>query len=665
MMVLRILMALSVACFGLGASGPASATPEIGWRVVNPFRLFLDSKDTDVHRATYEALTEDERRSPILASERALSERHPEGWAGTMFRNTCWNVAKNLHVCPELTDYAHPKSHKILADLQDLPDAATVECTWLTAPADGRQRGTAFKKRCDEAVEIDVPYPAGLKISVEIGGQLITDTAVRVRDLFIVGMGDSFASGEGNPDAAVRFSNERTSDYGLRAAGVALTGYPARVGDWAEIGDRKFITENAQWVDQACHRSLYSHQLRAALQLAVEEPHRAVTFAGFACSGAETTFGLFLRYKGNEWVPNPPDLSQISAVAETQCGTKPATAYDLPEAYHINDKIPELKGGLVLKKCDAERARKIDLLLLSVGGNDVGFARLVANAVLADQSSLRRLGGWFGQVHGFLEAQKQLDVLDDRYKSLNRAIHNLLHVPWNEFDRVVLTAYPPLAVLEDGKSVCPDGQAGMTVLPDFNLSEAKAKEGDVAAARLNNIMRDAARLHGWTFADAHRKAFQGRGLCAGWTEQALNSADDLRIPRLVNGAWEPFKPSEWQPYASRKRWFRTPNDAFMTGNFHVSQGAMQSVMRNQGYSWVQLLLAATYSGAFHPTAEGHAAIADAVAAGPAASSASTRARARATLSDCGIAWVCRDGCDRLGSDLGMAGFDARCSACWN
>ncbi len=30
------------------------------------------------------------------------------------------------------------------------------------------------------------------------------------------------------------------------------------------------------------------------------------------------------------------------------------------------------------------------------------------------------------------------------------------------------------------------------------------------------------------------------------------------------------------------------------------------------YSWFQLLLASTYSGAFHPTAEGQAAIADAV-----------------------------------------------------
>ena len=76
--------------------------------------------------------------------------------------------------------------------------------------------------------------------------------------------------------------------------------------------------------------------------------------------------------------------------------------------------------------------------------------------------------------------------------------------------------------------------------------------------------------------------------------------------------WEPYNPSEWRAYAPRQRWFRTPNDAFLTGNFHVSQSLLQNVLKTQTFSWVQLLLASIYSGAFHPTAEGQAAIADAV-----------------------------------------------------
>ena len=593
----------------------AVAEPEIKWRVTNPFRLFTDPTLSDVHRATYDSLSEDERRTPILSAERALAERHPDGWAATMWQDACWDVSKNRYTCPALTDYANPKSHKIRASISDVPDSATVDCTWLTAPKGGRKRGAAITVPCDTPVELEVPYPAGASIVVEVGKLQIAQTDAVVEDLFIVGMGDSFGSGEGNPDVPVRLSSNRTAEYGLRTKDQpALTGYPARAGDWQKIGDRAFIQENPRWLDQACHRSLYSHQLRAALQLGVEDPHRAVTFVGFACSGGETIFGAFLRYKGHEWVPNPPELSQISAAAVAQCGNTEAPSVDLPEAYHMNGRLQELQGGLVLRKCNAEKARKIDLLFLSVGGNDIGFSRLVANAVLTDKSSLRSLGGWFGQVQGLAEAQAGLDLLTDRYKALNRAFHSLIHIPWGEADRIILTAYPPLVLLEDGRSLCPDGTSGMTVLSDFFLSKEKSGEASVAAERLQGIMKDSAKLYGWTFADAHREDFRGRGLCAGWSRDALTTADDLRMPRFVNGRWDPYNPTEWRAYATRQRWFRTPNDAFLTGHFHVPQSMMQSVLKQQGLEWVQLLLASTYSGAFHPTAEGQAAIADGVAA---------------------------------------------------
>lgn len=592
--------------------GSASAQPTIVWEVENPFRFFLDPADTEVHRATWVSLSREQRRSPVLSAERLLAARHGEGWSASMFDKTCWDGTSNRYICRERPDYINPRSHTVRASLEGLADAQVVDCTWLTAPRGRDERGKSVTLPCDTPVQLEIPYPTGSWIKVEIGGLQVAEVAARVTDLFIVGMGDSFASGEGNPDVPVRFSPDRTAEYGVSANSVALNGYPARVGDWSAIGEKAFIDENARWLDQACHRSLYSHQLRAALQLSVEDPHRAVTFVGVACSGAETVFGVFLRYKGHEWVPNPPEYSQISAVAEAQCAGSVAPNYELPEAYHIKGRIPDLKGGLVLKKCDADKARKIDLLFLSIGGNDIGFARLVANAVLSDSSMLRRLGGWFGQVYGFAEAGLQLDQLEDRLKAVNRAAHFLLHVPWPESDRVLLTGYPPMALLEDGSSICPDGQAGMNVLPDFFFSEAKAREGNIAAERLHAVMQDSAKQHRWTLVQSHRAAFRGRGICVGHTDAPWTMADEMRLPRKVDGVWQPYNPSEWQPYASRQRWFRTPNDAFMTGNFHVSQSLLQKVMKAQGFSWVQLLLASVYSGAFHPTAEGQAAIADAV-----------------------------------------------------
>jgi hypothetical protein len=278
----------------------------------------------------------------------------------------------------------------------------------------------------------------------------------------------------------------------------------------------------------------------------------------------------------------------------------------------MDGTIPELKGGLVLRKCDPINARKIDLMLVSVGGNDVGFSRLLANSVLSDASTLRKLGGWFGQVHDLDDASIGLEALILRYKSLNRAIHYLLHIPWEQSDRVLLTAYPGLALQGDGISTCPDGSAGMDVLPDFALSQQKARVGTWIADELNTSMGEAAAHYQWTFVDSHRRDFLGRGLCAGTEYDGANIADELRLPRKTAEGWRPYNPADFKAYASRQRWFRTPNDAFMTGNFHVATSLLQKVLKLDALAWFQLVLAATYSGAFHPTAEGQAAIADAV-----------------------------------------------------
>ena len=595
------------------SSVPAKAAARLTWRLENPFRFFTDPRDTEVHRATYRALGPDDRRSPILAAEHALQARQPDGWAATMYRKTCWG--RNRFRCKAYDDYINPTKHAVIAEIEGIDDATTLSCTWLTSPRGGEvPRGDAVTQPCSEPVRFEIPYPGGAVISVQIGGVEVARTDVEVRDILIAGMGDSFASGEGNPDLAVRFSPERSADYSSPGLYSGLSGYPARVGPWKSIGDRAFIRENPRWLDQACHRSLYSEQMRAALQLAVEDPHRAVTFVGVSCAGAEVTYGLFLRYKGSEWVPNPPRLSQISAVAEAQCGKHDTQPHDLPEAYHINGAIPELMGGLVLRKCPQDYARKIDLVFVSIGGNDIGFSRLMANAVLSSESILRELGGWLGEVHGEAEASAQLSHLGARYKSLNRALHSILYMPWDESDRILLVAYPGLALEGDGSETCKDGREGMEVVPDFELSESKLKLGTWFADKLHRLMRESAGDYGWTFVETFRRSFIGRGLCSGTTKDGGSPIEDLRLPRKIDGVWRPYNPSEYRPYAARQRWFRTPNDAFMTGNFHVAASLLSKVLKFEPLAPFQLLLASTYSGAFHPTAEGQAAIADAVAA---------------------------------------------------
>ncbi len=619
-----LLVALSVLSSMVGGSGFAQADVTLQWSVVQPFRFFSDSRDTDLHRKVFMNLADEKRKAAIIAAERGLADGHKGGWARFLKGKTCWDADRIRNLCPKRGPYIKPHAHQVALRLRgDNQDDLAGECLWQIERLKRQQRKRRssakrpqrreFSHPCLHGIKIKVPFPDGVSITVSRQGEALVAGTVIVKDIFVVGLGDSFASGEGNPDVPVAFSPKRSMSYGDSKSSPDLAGYPARKGNWQRIGDQRFIEHNAKWLDQACHRSLYSHQLRVALQLAIEDPHRAVTFLGLACSGAQIVNGLFLRYKGHEWVPDPPLLSQISAVAAAQCEGHEALFRDLPEAYHIGGKIPDLQGGLQLRKCDKDKARRIDLLLVSIGGNDVGFARLVANAVLPRRSTLRMLGGWLGQVHGVREASVKMRELAARYKSFNRALHFILHIPWQEADRVLLVGYPPLALLEDGRTICPDGTAGMDVINEFYLSREKAKRSDTVARALHRAMRRAALRHKWTFVEQHRRAFLGRGICAGYADAALSSVDDLRMPRVVKGQWQPYNPAAYRPYAPRQRWFRTPNDAFLTGNFHVSAKLFRAAARQvQNLQWLQLLLAATYSGAFHPTAEGQAAIADAV-----------------------------------------------------
>ena len=597
-----------------GTSSAVVAQSRIEWRLDNPFRLFLNPKDTQAQLNLYHLLSEKEKDNPVLSMERRLSEQYPRGWAEKIFRETCWDGIRNRYrFCRgKGLNYINPKTHKVLVHLNGNFES-TDRCEWIFSPGLKRaRRGQIVRKTslCGDEIRFKVPYPRGGRIVVQINGRQKMGDVIKVKDVFIVGIGDSFASGEGNPDDPVQFTDKRAADYGLDPAKQPMAGYPARKGGWKRLGDGPFLREAARWESRACHRSLYSYQLRAALQLALEDPHRAVTFAGFACSGSEITIGLFLRYKGNEWDRNPPQLPQLSYVSEELCGREASTPKDYTSGYSQLGKLPELQG-MVLNKCYKPK-RQIDLLLVSIGGNDVGFSSLVANAIFRDKTLLKKVGGWFGSVHDSRQSRRALKVLETRYKALNKAFHYMLRIPWKQSDRILLSAYPRMALKEDGTTFCPSGNQGMTLYPDFSVLNGKLKEASRFADELYRTMRKVSKRHGWTFVDGHREKFATHGFCATNPERIDENTEQLDLPRFRKNRWSPFKPSEFRPYASRQRWIRTPDDAYMTTHFHAAGLISRRLMHYKRSKWFQVVMAGTYSGSFHPTAEGHAAIADAV-----------------------------------------------------
>ena len=234
-------------------------------------------------------------------------------------------------------------------------------------------------------------------------GTSLSQAPVWVRDRLIVGIGDSFSSGEGNPDSPVEI------DRGSRRAGLNM----AFVYDpesqrvkYAKSYSLPVRQRNAPagWLDRKCHRSAYSYHLRTALQVALADPkHSAVTFLGFACSGAELTEGLLLPYAGVETVERSyftadgakrRDMPQIDRIMIELCRDDLLRTH-ATRTIALDQPITDPKGNVLnsvkLLDCKADRfLRPIDLLIVSIGGNDVGFTPLIADILTKSTATLRQ-----------------------------------------------------------------------------------------------------------------------------------------------------------------------------------------------------------------------------------------------------------------------------------
>jgi hypothetical protein len=642
----RAVLALVAALVVTFASLPAEAAGRIDWRLENPFRLFKDPQATELHRKIYESLSPLEKQTPILSAERKLENRFGgRGWADAVVNETCYDQdADRYNAC---ADYVLPKSHRIIARFKkgdsfwDLFQTSSTSnrCHWRLDDAGGKLLSQTTAA-CEAPVTFDIPYPQGGRLSVaQAGDSAVSRITIKVRDLLIIGMGDSFAAGEGNPDHPVKFDDTHSFNYGvvdIAASGSRqkLDGYPAREGGWTKLDSTSFKKERARWWDRECHRSLYSHQLRAALQLAIEDPQRAVTFVSFSCAGSEITQGLLLRTPVRECTAgeNFSVPSQISAMSQELCSKVTRNA-PMPAA--IIDRMPELRSvaerDMRLTRCQTVQSggarrpalkRPIDLVLMSVGGNDVGFVPIVADSILSAGSIYRRLGEHMSTVYGVDKARARLALVKQRFDGLKLALDLLLGVRGGpgRGPNVILTGYPHMGYGTDGMTAC-HGTAGLEVFPPFQLDAAKIGKAEAFSVELNQSLASFAG-HDWTYVDGFRDDFQSHGLCA---TGGNSLAETLAFPRLKDGAWTPFRPSLYPPYAPRQRWFRTPNDAFLTSNMHAEtlasfggncsrffSGALRT-LASRYWTPFQLFLAGTYGGAFHPTAEGQARMADDVA----------------------------------------------------
>jgi hypothetical protein len=125
-----------------------------------------------------------------------------------------------------------------------------------------------------------------------------------------------------------------------------------------------------------------------------------------------------------------------------------------------------------------------------------------------------------------------------------------------------------------------------------------------------------------SFVDAHQSAFAEHGFCAqadsdpAFDQECFAPDGQSFHTSPIDGAAQPLKCGrsvrEFRAYAPRGRWIRTANDSYFTAmTYPEGLGPAQPADIHDA-TWG--VASAVYGGAVHPTAEGHAAMADAALA---------------------------------------------------
>jgi len=604
----------AVTCFASPASAQEKPAGElrIVWEVKNRFRLFRNDADFQRHAVSM-------RNDGVLGSEARLAEASDgRGWAGDLFEHLCTNRAGNLlETCERdgtKENYLAPDDHLISLVLAgSFPAGAT--CAWRIE--DGASQPRTSTAPCEEDMNLRVASGhttmAAVDVTLPDGTIQHAVTDIAVKDYLIAGLGDSIAAGEGNPDQPVNLSD---GGFCFRRFGTGSEYYrPGRAGfegnktclttpqDGAGSALASWARHGARWMSAPCHRSLYGYQVRAALALAVENPQIAVTFIPLACTGATIENGLLGSQTARECA-NPAQASSCSS--------------------SVGAQVEALKRHLARAR-KSDNDRKLDLILLTVGANDINFSGLVAD-VIVDASTERTL---FSDVMtSAADADRTLTrSLPGNFVKLRAALKPLVD---GDLSRVVYVSYGNPA-LQAPDTPCSGGRDGFDIHPAFNADPDRLKRAAEFVAnrflpRLKAlaqcadgvICRDAA-TETMTFVDAHQPAFAEHGFCArGAADPSFDrdciSPEGESFRTGAEAATDPMacgeSASEFRPYASRQRWVRTADDSYFTAMTYPD--GMPATLRPADIhdaTWA--VLAAVYGGAIHPTAQGHAAMADA------------------------------------------------------
>ena len=486
---------------------------------------------------------------------------------------------------------------------------------------------------------------------------------VTPRDRLVIGFGDSFTSGEGNPERLALFSGKPWPGGNL----------PDRAPDPVSLGTKD---TRAQWTDRWCHRSVYSWQIRTALDAALNDPHQSFTILPYGCSGATIMDGVLYGYNGVEWsaatdkgvvgsrseiglayqeICQPDAFRSYCASGAPWCGRTDAPTPQQEQARGFySAAAPALRRAAM--RCGPTNIfkRSADAVLIDIGINDVGFASWAAGIILQDpllRSAASAMTPCFDGTARCASTRELFARLDSRYGLLRTVLDEYMLPDFGiDPSHVIVAVYPPALENETGV-FCPQGNAGLTIgtLPSFleahcggsfglggvlaQYPKSDQIERDVEQARVKlneSLAAFALKTPAFDVVNAYTSDYARRGVCATTDAQShppageacftakdfanlhcALSPESMHVPRAEAGGctsdssqFLPFSPNQFEPYRTRTRLVRTMKDVFLAINQRPPHYLDQS-----SFGVLDLSGRAT-GGAFHPTAEGHAMIAN-------------------------------------------------------
>lgn len=259
-----------------------------------------------------------------------------------------------------------------------------------------------------------------------------------------------------------------------------------------------------------CDRSSRAASAQAAMQLEKADPRTSVTFIHLACSGAQIVEGVLNPYAG----ANPTGHDRIP-----------------PQIDYLKALIGD---------------RSIDLMHMSIGGNDMGFADIIkacidpsfavamATAAFDPPLGAALFAAWLaypncdvawndptevltGLRSGGLIFEEGIAALPGRYADLNDALQAKLYdAGLLGPERVYLTEYPDFTRDHNGEwcGWTPTNPVSTTDLPGFTKTEFQWAS-EVVAPSLTAVMKSAVQSYRWNFVGGVSSQYFRHGYCAG------------------------------------------------------------------------------------------------------------------------------------------------------